>query len=69
MIKIIVEILILSPYFFIANKIGYKQATEFIEKSSFLKHYKLLVEYIYMMLLIGFLVFIILLSLNSPDNI
>ena len=69
MIKIIVEILILSPYFFIANKIGHKQATEFMEKNSFLKHYKFLVEYIYMMLWIGFLIFILFLSLNSSDKI
>lgn len=68
MIKIIVEILILSPYFYIANKIGYKQATELLEKSSFLKHYKLLVEYVYMMLWLGFFIFIIFLSLNSSND-
>jgi len=67
MIKIITEILILAPFFFIAYKLGEKEATKILEEKPFLKHYKLLVEFFFMLLFLGFFTFFLFYIFGASD--
>lgn len=61
MIKHLVEILILSPYFFLASKISQSQIKNYISEIPILKNYKLLAEYVLMMMwIVAFFVFVLL---------
>jgi len=61
-VKVIIEVLLLSPFFYLASKIGFKQAGEEIKKHPKLIGWKRLLEYIYMMAWICLLCIVLLLA-------
>jgi hypothetical protein len=47
------QILILSPYFFVANKVIQSPTKDLITRIPALERYKVMIEYVYMMLGMG----------------